>query len=122
MICYMRDNYSLLNHVKSMLNENGLIFIATTNPESPHLRNKLKSVFQGPATNMVLSKHNFRELEDRMGLKLLNYTTFRTDIFFDLYNKKNKKINMLKYFLKLKKPYVADPNGTHAFLLLKHVL
>jgi len=121
MLYYMRNNYSILEHTQKMLSDDGLIFIATTNPESPYLRNKLKLVFEGPGTNMVLSKYNFKSLEKKMGLKLLDYTTYRTDLFFDLYDAKNKKLNMIKYFLKLKKAYVSDPNGNHAFLLLKNI-
>lgn len=121
MIYYMRDNYALLNHVKSMLTKNGLIFIATANPESSYLRNELKSVIDGPGTNMVLSKLNFESMEKDHGLKLLDYTSFRTDMFIDLYTSKHKKFNMAKYFLKLKKAYHKDPDGSHVFLLLKSV-
>lgn len=121
MLYYMRDNYSLLKHVKNMLSDNGLIFIATANPESSYLRNQLKPVFVGPGTNMVLSKYNFESLEKKIGLKLLDYTAYRTNMFIDLYTSKHKKLDMAKYFLKLKKAYVSDPDGSHAFLLLKSV-
>lgn len=121
MLYYMRDNFSILKHTKKLLSKNGLIFIATTNPESSFLKNELKTVFQGPGTNMVLSKQNFESLEEKLGLRLIDYTTYRTELFFDMYSKKNKKINMIKYFLKLKKSYVKDPNGNHAFLLLKPI-
>lgn len=119
MIYYMRDNYALLNHVKSMLTKNGLIFIATANPESSYLRNQLKSVIGGPGTNMILSKSNFESMEKNYGLKLLDYTSFRTDMFIDLYTSKHKKFDMAKYFLKLKRAYHENPDGSHAFLLLK---
>lgn len=119
MIYYMRDNYSLLNHVKSMLNKDGLIFIAAANPESSYFRNQLKSVIGGPGTNMILSKTNFESMEEKNGLKLLDYTSFRTNMFIDLYTSKHKKLDMMKYFLKLKKAYQKDPDGSHVFLLLK---
>lgn len=121
MLYYIRNNYSILEHTRNMLSDDGLIFIATTNPESPYLRNKLKSAFVGPGVNMVLSKYNFESLENKIGLKLLDYTPYRTNLFIDLYDGKNKKLNMAKYFLKLKKAYVPDPKGNHVFLLLKIV-
>jgi len=121
MLYYMRDNYTLLKHTKNMLSDNGLIFIATINPESPYLRNELKSTFTGPGTNMVFSKNNFESLEKKIGLRLLDYTEYRANMFLDLYTNKNKKLNMIQYFLKLKKVYVPDPDGNHVLLLLKSV-
>jgi len=121
MLYYIRNNYSILEHARNMLSNNGLIFIATANPESSYLRNKLKSVFTGPGTNMVLSKYNFESLENKIGLKLLDYTAYRANLFIDLYSNTNKKLNMIKYFLKMKKAYVPDPDGSHVFLLLKAV-
>lgn len=121
MLYYMRDNYIILKHTKNMLSDNGLIFIATINPESSYLRNELKDTFTGPGTNMVFSKHNFESLGNKIGLKLLDYTTYRPNIFLDLYTSKNRKLNMIQYFLKLKKAYIPDPNGNHVFLLLKRI-
>jgi len=121
MLYYIRNNYAILRHVRNMLSDNGLIFIATANPESSYLRNELKSIFTGPGTNMVLSRCNFESLEKKIGLKLLDYTAYRANMFIDLYANRNKKLDMAKYFLKLKKAYVPDPDGSHAFLLLKPV-
>lgn len=53
---------------------------------------------------------------------MIDYTTYRTPLYADLYTEKNpviKKLKILQYTLKSKKPYVQDPDGEHAFILLK---
>jgi 2-polyprenyl-3-methyl-5-hydroxy-6-metoxy-1,4-benzoquinol methylase len=115
MIYYQRDNFKLLNRVKNMLKGNGLIFISTLNPLSTYI----KSYLQPQGANMIFSKKNFESLHDKLGLALLDYSTYRTDYYLDLFKSKHQKLTGLKYFLGLKKTYVEDPNGNHAFILLK---
>jgi len=49
---------------------------------------------------------------------MIDYTTLWPSIFTELYQEKSK---MVRYFLKMKKPYKYDPDGFHVFLLLKPI-
>jgi len=71
--------------------------------------------------NVLLSKQNFESLKDKE-LELIDYTTYATPLYRDLYTEKNpiiKKFKILQYTLKFKKPYFQEPDGEHAFILLK---
>lgn len=94
-----------------MLNDGGMIFVSTINPESTLNKN----ISFSDTINVILSRKNYESLESKMGLKLLDYTTLKTNILYDM----KKKFNILLYFAKLKKPYLFETDGNHAFLLLK---
>jgi len=119
MLYYFRNNYSILKCVKNMLNHNGLIFIATINPESEILNKELKSQLYNFNTNMVLSKKNFESLYSKLGLKMLDYTTFRSDYAISMVTNRNKNIGRLKNYLKRVRRFKPDPQGNIAFVLLK---
>ena len=118
MLYYLYDSISILNHAKTLLTDNGMIFISTLNPESPNMYNE-NSPLPNKSINVILSRKNFESLK---GFELVDYTTFRTPLYSDIYIEKNpilKKLKIMKYVLKLAKPYVKDPTGEHAFVLLK---
>ena len=120
MIYYLPNSYAILKCVKNMLTPNGLIFIATYNPESMILKNKLKP-YMGNNINMILSKNNFESLNDKLGLEMLDYTTYTSNVSLDFATNRNTTIAFLKYRLKLKKGLVLNPNGFFAFVLLKNI-
>jgi len=121
MLYYLPDSYSILRHTKNMLTDNGLIFIATVNPQSSLVKNGLVPSLGGDFANIMLSKKNFESLKTKLGLEMIDFTTYRTPLFIDIHSSKNKKIKIAKYILKLKKAYVPDPDGEHIFLLLRKI-
>ena len=117
MIYYLSNPFSVLQNIKKFLNPGGIIFISTTNPESSFYLNKIFLPFNGAYVNNFFSRHTYESLESRLGFKLINYTTYRANIFVDLHEK--NRFEMMKYFLKTKKPFVKDIDGFQSFLLLK---
>ena len=113
MLYYPPDGFSILKKCYEMLTNNGLIFISTINPQSSLIQGKLIPVFQY-YVNAFLSKTNFSNLED---YELLDYTTYMADMFNDMYT--HNKFKMIKYMSGFKKAYSVNPDGNHAFLLLK---
>ncbi len=120
MLYYQRDSYGILENVKKMLSSDGLVFIATMNPQSSIIKNELTKIPTYGA-NMVLSKKNFESLEDKIGLKMLDYSTYRSNLSYDYHSGKNKILVFLKYYLKLKDAIIQNPDGNYAFVLLKSV-
>jgi len=114
MLYYLPNGTEVLNFTKTLLMNNGLIFIATINPSSSLIINKKIPAIGGEYVNMLLSKKNFQAL---INFDVLEYVTYKSDIFIDLYQK--KKLAMVKYLIGMKKPYTLDPDGNHAFILLK---
>ena len=119
-IYYVSDNYGLLKHVRNMLNENGLIFISMLNPSSEFVRKRIKQTGAIHTTNLMLSKKNFQNIHNKLGLKLIDYTTY-SNYHTELYNTKFKIPVMLKYYFGIKKPYRRDLKGNHSFILLKKI-
>jgi 2-polyprenyl-3-methyl-5-hydroxy-6-metoxy-1,4-benzoquinol methylase len=119
MLYYQRDSYAVLEKVKKMLSPDGLIFIATTNPKSPILKNKLKTILPTYGANMILSKKNFESLEKKIGLKMLDYTEYRSNLGIDYSIGKNRLLVFLKYFLKIEKTLTLNSEGNVALVLLK---
>jgi SAM-dependent methyltransferase len=113
MIYYLPDSFVILKKCHEMLNDDGLIFISTINPESSLVQKKLVPTFQ-PHVNIFLSKTNYSNLKD---FELLDYTAYMPDMFNEMY--KHNKFKMIKYMAGLKKPYSLNTDGNHAFLLLK---
>ena len=113
MLYYLPDSFSILKKCYEMLTNNGLIFISTINPQSSLIQGKLTAAFQ-PHVNVYLSKTNFSNLED---YELLDYTAYMADMFNDMYI--HNKFKMIKYMAGFKKAYSVNPDGNHAFLLLK---
>ena len=115
MIYYLPDSFAILKKCHEMLNDNGLVFISTINPESSLIKNKLTVNFT-PDVNIYLSKLNYAHLEN---FELLDYTNYNADMFNEMYQ--HNKIKMIKFMVGLKKPYTINPDGNHAFLLLKKI-
>ena len=118
MIMYVRDNYDLLEHIKKMLNEDGLVFINMVNPASNFVREKLRKGNISHIANMLLSEKNFYSLEKRLSLKLIDYTIY-SDYHSELEQSNRRFFTSLKYILGLKKPYWKSLDGNLAFILLK---
>ena len=119
MLYYQRDSYAILEKIKEMLSPEGLIFIATTNPQSSIIRNQLRGKLPTYGANMIFSKKNFESLEEKLGLKMLDYTEYRSNLGYDYHTGKNRVLVFLKYFLRIKKAVISDPDGNFAFVLLK---
>jgi len=121
MLYYQRDSYAILEKIKKMLSSDGLIFVATMNTQSSIIRNELRLKLPTYGANMILSKKNFESLEDRLGLKMLDYTEYRSNLGVDYHIGKNRILVFLKYFLKIKKAVTQNQDGNYAFVLLKPV-
>jgi len=119
MLYYQRENYAILEKIKKMLTPKGLIFIATLNPQSSIIKNELRDQIPTYGANMILSKNNFEDLEDKIGLRMIDYTTYKSNVGYDYHIGKNRVLVFLKYYLKLKKAIVPDDDGNIAFVLLK---
>ena len=120
MIYYFRDSYAILEQCRRLLTNNGLIFIATINPQSTLYKHYMPFFREYSGTTMLLSKKNYEMIHNKTGLKLIDYSIYRADYYIDTRYRKYKKLNAVKYFFKLKKPYVQVPNGNHAFILLEN--
>jgi hypothetical protein len=102
--------------------KDGLIFVSTQNPSSGIIKNKEIPQIIESGMNILFSKKNFESLEDEIGLELIDYTTYRPDIFLERFQNsgiKEEALNYLKFHWK--KAYQLDPNGHHAFVLLKPI-
>lgn len=121
MLYYVKDPMMTLVHAKNMLKD-GLIFISTQNPSSSTIKNKKIPQIIESGMNILFSKKNFESLEDKIGLELIDYTTYRPEIFLERFRSSGAKDEILNYLkFHWKKAYQSDPNGHHAFVLLKPV-
>jgi SAM-dependent methyltransferase len=120
MLYYTKNSLAILKHVKSMLTENGIIFIASYNTLSSFMSTIIP--LEEEYLNMILSKMNFESLRTSMGLELVDYTTYRGDLFLP-YKKNKTRFDLVKRHIKFyfKKGFVSDPNGQFVYLLLKPV-
>lgn len=117
---YLRETSKVLENVKKYLNPDGLIFIVTVNPDAKYLIDDYKnSTHESYYCNMIFSKKNFEMLKEEMGLEILDYTTYRSDMMLDFLHN-NKILTFIKYRLNLKKPLVLDVHGDPAMILLKN--
>ena len=117
MIFYYFDTSAILKHAKNMLTKNGLILIATINPQALHIKSHL-FVIQD-YQNMLFSKANYESLKNRLGLELIDYSMLRNNLSLDVKLYGKKRIHLIKYYLKLKKVFERDPDGSFILLLLK---
>ena len=114
MIYLMRDNYAILKRVKNMLTPDGLIFITTTNANLETFSSWKSGKRYSIGANMVLSNKNYESFCNKLGLEILDYTSYRMNL-------SKKKISYLKFILKLKRPMVPDSEGDQSFILLKNL-
>ena len=115
---YLRNTYEILESIEKKLNQNGSIFIATSNPESKYIiRDYSNASEESYYANMLYSKKNFEMACKKIGLILKDYSVFREDITLDFTNK-NRLLTYIKYRLNLKKLFVPDPEGNLALILL----
>lgn len=119
MIYYVKDPFNVIKKATEILNpESGLLFISTQNPSSSVFRNNELTVFEEDM-NIILSKKNFEDIASKLKMKLIDYTTFKPNIYVDRLKNQSmiyESINFFKYYLK--NPYETDYNGHHSFILL----
>lgn len=116
---YLRNTKQILLNIKKYLNDDGLIFIVTTNPESKYVIDDYSNATEESYySNMLYSKKNFENLKECVGLEMIDYTTYREDIALDFIHK-NSILTFIKYRMNLKKHIVKDPDGNIAMILLK---
>ena len=120
---YFHDSFLIINKVVKMLNNDGLLFLATINPESSIRIKNYHGWAQG--FGMCLSKKNFQEL-DQLGLKIVDISSFNDNLSKDFLFFKIKKMNkftlfikIILYLLKIKKMIEPDIDGIQNFVLLK---
>ena len=114
-IYYFPNTYSILDSIKKLLTPDGMIFIATYNTDSNVFKTKFKDTMT--TYNMLLSRKEYTSLNEKMGLELLNWTNYTSNISLDFALKKNNISSCLKYRLGLRNGIIEDPNGFFAFLL-----
>ena len=118
LIHFLRDNKRVLKIVHDMLNKDGFLFITNPNPDSSLVTKEL--IAPNPAVmNMVLGKKFWESIKDTIGFELVDFTVYRSNISLSMHPSKNKKLELIKYWLGLKKGVVKDPDGNVAFILLK---
>lgn len=102
---YLRNTKQILLNIKKYLNEEGLVFIVTTNPESKYvIQDYSDATEESYYSNMLYSKKNFKNLKEEIGLEMIDYTTYREDIALD-FIRHNSMITFFKYRMNLKKPW-----------------
>ena len=119
---YFQDVFAILNKVIPMLNENGILFITSINPESDLM---LKNKFWIGGCNVLMSKKNFQSLNN-FGLQLMDISSVNDNLYVDFRLRKDGKIggftfwrNFLSYGSKLKNMISFSENGVHNYVLLK---
>jgi len=119
---YLRNTVQVLLNIKKYLNEGGLIFIVTTNPESKYvIEDYSNATKESYYSNMLFSKKNFKKLKEEIGLEMMDYTIYREDIALD-FTHNNSVLTFFKYRMNLKKPMVPDSDGNIAMILLKKIV
>lgn len=113
MLYYLPNGIEVLNFARTLLTDNGLIFIATVNPSSSLVKNNDTPAIGG-YINTLLSKKNFESLNN---FELVDYSPYRTNMLTDMHKK--NKFAMIGYFLGIKQVNTPDPDGNHVFVLLK---
>ena len=120
MIYFMRDNYAILKHVKSMLNPNGCVFISTR-------RGKLKAISslggnkrENISTNMILSKKNYESICNKLGLEVIDNTFYTSELGKNKSNLIRNKLSYLQFIFNLKRQTHPDKDGDLSFILLKN--
>lgn len=119
---YFNDSFSILKKLESMLENDGVLFIATVNPESEfRLQNKIWT--QG--CKMCLSKQVFKNLNN-YGLRLEDVTSYDDNVYIEYFLHKKGKMtdikfwkNLMLYLLKMKKIIKIKDNGVDNFILLR---
>ena len=119
---YFNDSFLIINKVVQLLHNNGVLFIATKNPESSFWKN---NVTWPLGCKIWLSKKNFQELH-KLGLKVIDFSSFDDNLIKEYSLYKHKKFNKFSlfiktilYLLKIKKMLEPDIDGIHNFVLLK---
>lgn len=114
MIYYMPDNLKIFEKVSSMLNPNGYVFVATTNPDTKSIfRDKIIGSLNYKHIKIFLSKKAYGLIPN---FKLIDYTTYWANIF-DAYYHDKKKLAMI--LLGMEKAYHKDPDGFQSFIILQ---
>ena len=117
MLYYLKNPISTLEYAKKCLTKSGMIFISTYNTNSSIFRQNNK--FFEPSYNIVQSRKNFETIND---FKLIDYTTYDSEMITNAVNKTNYSDILKNYFkFYFKKSFKENNNGHQAFILLKPV-
>ncbi|MEK6947362.1 MAG: methyltransferase domain-containing protein [Nanoarchaeota archaeon] len=112
-IYFLGDIIPMLLKLKSMLNPDGMIFIVTVTPDFDHHVSKYPN-------HTLYSKNEYSEICSKVGLKLIDYTDFKSNIG-TAFNNANilSVIRILLFMTGLKKP-IEKKKGNNAYILLRN--
>lgn len=112
-IYFLGDIIPMLLKLKSMLNPNGMIFIVTANPESSYHVSKYPN-------HKLYSENEYSEICSKVGLKLIDYTEFKSNIGTAFNNGKILSVIRVILFMSgLKKP-IEKKKGNNPYILLRN--
>ena len=112
-IYFLGDIIPMLWKLKSMLNPDGVIFIVTSTPDADHHVSKYPN-------HKLYSKNEYSEICSKVGLKLIDYTDFKSNIGTAFNNGKILSvIRVLLFMSGLKKP-IEKKKGINAYILLRN--
>ena len=112
-IYFLGDIIPVLLKLKSMLNPNGLIFIVSSSPESSAHMSRYPN-------HKLYSKKEYSEICSKVGLKLIDYTEYKSNIgtaFND--GKILSVIRVILFMCRLKKP-IEKKKGNNNYILLRN--
>ncbi|WP_428324454.1 class I SAM-dependent methyltransferase [Nitrosopumilus sp.] len=119
---YFEDPIDILRKIVLMLKDDGILFIATINPES-NFRKEHKIWTQG--CNVCMSRKNFQELQE-LGLSCLDVSSFDDIVYKNFYLYKKGELrkysfysNLFSCILGIKKMTIPKDEGIHNYILLK---
>lgn len=114
-IYFLGDFESICLKLKSMLNPEGILFIVTTPAES---NNRITSSDQ--KTFSLPTKIEIEKICNKLGFKILDMTTFQSDIGVAFNQGKLKAIfRLFLFMIGMKKPIIKNSNGNNLYLLFK---
>ena len=118
---FLGDIIPMLLKLKSMLNPDGMIFIVaiTTVEESGFSQGCVHHISKYP-NHKLYSKNEYYETCSKVGLKLIDYTDFKSNIGTAFNNGKILSvIRVLLFMSGLKKP-IEKKKGNNAYILLRN--
>lgn len=116
MIFYLPNIEGALYCAKKMLEPKGLILIMSLIPESHFVKDSLVNKLEFGVN--IPSMKNWIKMTQKLELKLLDYTIYRSNLHLDFRKNKNKAVALLKYLLKIKRPFVESRDGQYCYFLL----
>ena len=114
-IYFLGDFESICKKTKTMLNSKGVMFIVTKPIESEG-----PITYSDTKTYPLHTETEYKKIFDRLGLEIIDISTFQTNIGIAFNQGKFKAILRLFLFMTgLKKTITKNSNGNHLYILLK---